>query len=438
MFRVAIIGRPNVGKSTLFNRLCRRRRAIVGDEAGITRDRLYGKADWLGRYFEVIDTGGMIPNPDELIPSRILEQAQTAIQEADALLWVVDARVGVTPLERALVEILRPYQGRTLLVANKVDSDRQEVLAPEFYAFGWDTIFPISAEHGRGIDTVLDEIIRRMPDDGTPTEANPLEIKVAIVGRPNVGKSLLVNRLLGEERVIVSDIPGTTRDAVDSQIVYKEQAYRIVDTAGIRRKGKTDLMAEKLSVIMARKHMEQAKIVLLVMDAAAGIAHADAVIAGYAEKAGASVILALNKWDLIRKDTQTIEAYTRRLRSRMKFLEYAPIVTVSALKGVRVMKLFDFIKQADAGRRIRVPTAELNAFFEKEVKSKVLTANPKRKFEVRYITQVKTDPPTFVLFTTTRDKLHFSTERFIINNIRERYGFYASPIRLLQRTKARK
>lgn len=439
MYKVAVIGRPNVGKSTLFNRLCRQRRAIVGDEPGITRDRLYGQADWLGRYFEIIDTGGIIINEEAIIPSRILEQARVAIDEADILLWVVDARAGITPLERSLLEILHPYRNKTLLLANKVDSNRQEMDIHQFYEFGWDTVYPISAEHGRGVDAVLDEIIRRIPEgQGGEPAAKPHEISVAIVGRPNVGKSQLLNRLVGEERVIVSDIPGTTRDAIDTQLVYQDQAYRIIDTAGIRRKGKTELMAEKLSVIMARKHMDRAKVALVVMDAAAGITRPDAVIAGYAHEAGCSIILVLNKWDLIKKDTFTIEAFTKRVRTRMKFLEYAPIVTVSALKGLRVLKLLDYIKQADEARRLRISTSDLNAFFESEVKDLVLTANPKRRFEVRYITQIKIDPPRFVLFTTTRDKLHFSTERFIINKIREKYGFYAAPIRLIQRTKARK
>ena len=434
MFKVAIIGRPNVGKSTLFNRLCRQRRAIVGDESGITRDRLYGKADWLGRYFEVIDTGGMIPDEQDLIPARVLEQAGVAIDQADILLWVVDARAGITPLDLTLAEVLRRHRPKTLLVPNKVDTDTQEAHAAQFYEFGWDTIYPVAAEHGRGVDAVLDEIIRRMPGEaGPPPEEGPPEVAVAIVGRPNVGKSQLVNRLLGEERVIVSDIPGTTRDAIDTGLTFEGQRYRIIDTAGIRRKGKTEGMAEKLSVVMARKHMARARVALVIMDAADAISRPDATIAGYAEAAGCSIILVLNKWDLVAKDTFTIESYTKRVRSRMKFLEYAPIVTVSALKGTRVLKLLEHVQQADAARRQRVPTAELNEFFESEVRDMVLTANPGRKFEVRYITQVKTDPPTFVLFTRARGRLHFSTERFIINKIRERYGFYATPIRLVQR-----
>jgi GTPase len=440
MFRVAIVGRPNVGKSTLFNRLCGSRRAIVGDEPGITRDRLYGTAEWLGRTFEVLDTGGLMPGVRDVIPAKILEQVETAIRESHLLLFVVDGRAGPTPADEQLLPILRRSGRQMWVVVNKVDSAGQEADTSPFYAFGAVEVFAVSAEHNRGIADLLDCIVP-LVGDAVPTpapraEPEPDEIAVAVVGRPNVGKSSLVNRLLGTERAIVSEIPGTTRDSVDTLLVREGRRYRIIDTAGIRRKGRTEERTEKISVIVARKSLEAADVALLLLDAEEGVTKLDAAIGGYAEESGCSVIIVVNKWDkLAEKETHTVEEYTETIRRRMKYLSYAPVITVSALTGQRVSRLFDMVSRADDGRRTRVATGVLNNMFVPDLQSEWRPDHPNQTIDIRYITQVRGEPPTFILFNPSRKPLHFSTERFILNKLRERFGFYATPIRLRQRLK---
>src|ERR1043165_9325330 len=367
---VAIVGRPNVGKSTLFNRLIGQRRAIVGDEPGITRDRMYGEAEWNGQRFAIVDTGGIVPDDEAVIPANIFRQAAVAIDEAVALIWVVDARKGVTPLDEELAQLLRATGKPVLVAANKVDAASLEDEAGDFHRFGFAEVFPISAEHGNGIGEALDELVETIAtrghgdaetrggsatmsegaDDGsrqgakTQSEAKrgsstsrregSREINLAIVGRPNVGKSSLLNRLLGEERAIVSPVAGTTRDSVDTLLKTDTQIFRIIDTAGIRRKGKTTAMAEKLSVIMARKSLERADVAIVLLDAEEGVTALDAKIAGYAVESGCSIILALNKWDLLAdKDSSAGAKFERKLRDQMKFLSWAPVVTTSALTG---------------------------------------------------------------------------------------------------------
>src|ERR1051326_3942495 len=354
---VAIVGRPNVGKSTLFNRLIGERRSIVGDEPGITRDRIYGESTWNGKPFALVDTGGIVPDDDALIPANILKQAGVAIEEAQALVWMVDARKGVTPLDEELARLLRGTGKRVIVAANKADAVNWESDAGEFHEFGFAEVVPISAEHGNGIGEMLDSIVAGLRvarktensvETGDPGSSPTVregvsvsredakaqsyakrDLNLAIVGRPNVGKSSLLNRLLGEERAIVSPIAGTTRDAVDTLLQTDEQTYRLIDTAGIRRKGKTREMAEKLSVIMARKSLERADVAIIVLDAQEGIAQLDAAIAGYAVEAGCSIILALNKWDALEgKLTGTPAAFERKLRDQMKFLSWAPVVTL--------------------------------------------------------------------------------------------------------------
>ena len=474
---VAIVGRPNVGKSTLFNRLIGERRAIVGDEPGITRDRIYGESEWNGRQFALVDTGGIVPDDEAVIPANIFKQAAVAIDEALALIWVVDARKGVTPLDEELARLLRETGKRVMVAANKVDAARLEDEASDFHRFGFADVFPISAEHGNGIgemlDAVAEELTRRHRHGetrgrgdgeipgveaeqgtgkdggesqlaGTEMPALRHEINLAIVGRPNVGKSSLLNRLLGEERAIVSPVAGTTRDSVDTILKTDKHTFRVIDTAGIRRKGKTTEMAEKLSVIMARKSLERADVAIVLLDAEEGVTALDATIAGYAVEAGCSIILALNKWDLLAdKDSSAGARFERKLRDQMKFLSWAPVVTASALTGQRVQKFLPLAVRANTRRSVRIPTSRLNEFFEREVrrKSGVTPAKTFRgsRLHVQYITQTGVRPPTFIVFTAGgKAGLHFSFLRHLENRLREEFDFFGTPIRIVERHKSRK
>jgi GTP-binding protein len=450
---VAIVGRPNVGKSTLFNRLIGHRRAIVGDEPGITRDRIYGEADWNGTPFALVDTGGIVPDDDAVIPANILKQAGFAIDHAVALIWVVDARKGITPLDQELARLLRSTGKRVLVAANKADAVNLESDAGEFHGFGFMDVFPISAEHGNGIGEMLDALVSSAswqlaaPLESLVAEASyqlaPQELRLAIVGRPNVGKSSLLNRLLGEERAIVSPVAGTTRDAVDTLLETPEQKFRIIDTAGIRRKGKTLAMAEKLSVVMARKSLERADVAIVVLDAEQGVAALDAAIAGYAFAEGCSIILALNKWDALEnKKTGTPAAFERKVREQMKFLSWAPVVTISALKGQRVGKLLPLVIKANEARKVRIPTSRLNEFFTREIRQRsgILPAKTHggSRSHVQYLTQIGVRPPTMVVFTSGgKAGLHFSFVRHLENRLREEFDFFATPIRIVERHKTK-
>ena len=460
---VAIVGRPNVGKSTLFNRLIGERRSIVGDEPGITRDRIYGEADWQTKRFAIVDTGGIVPDDDAVIPANILKQAGFAIDEAEALIWVVDARKGITPLDQELALLLRSTGKRVLVAANKADAVRLEGDAGEFHSFGFAEVFAISAEHGNGIGDLLDTIVTGFRGSGptvkedseAETSALPgksnrgralpaRELRLAIVGRPNVGKSSLLNRLLGEERAIVSPLAGTTRDTVDTLLETSTQTFRIIDTAGIRRKGKTQAMAEKLSVVMARKSLERADVAIVVLDAEQGIAALDATIAGYAAEAGCSIILVLNKWDTLEnKKTGSAAAFERKIREQMKFLSWASIVTISALTGQRVRKLLPLAAQANKDRNVRISTSRLNEFFDRTI-TQGSGINPAKshgasRLHVQYITQISVRPPTFVVFTAGgKAGLHFSFVRHLENRMREEFGFFATPIRIVERHKSKR
>lgn len=439
---VAIIGRPNVGKSTLFNRIVGARRAIVGDLPGITRDRIYGEAQWQNRAFRVVDTGGIVPDDDAVIPANILRQARAAIDEADLLLLVVDVRAGISPLDEELSQMLRALGKTVFVVANKSDTIRVADHAGEFHSFGYEDVFPVSAEHSLGIGELLDAVIDQLPAI-EPREASRRPISVAIIGRPNVGKSSLVNNLLGQERVIVSPIAGTTRDSVDTLFEFGSESgetveLRLVDTAGIRRKGKTEEMAEKLSVVMARKNIEASDVVLLVIDAVEGITALDAHIGGYAHEAGRSVIIVVNKWDLIAKDTHTMKVFEEKVRDGLKFLDYAPIVFISAVSGQRVHRIPELIARADAARNRRISTGELNRFFHDFLDQPRAAVSGRRQLKVQYLTQAGTRPPTFILFTSgSKAKLHFSYERYLINRLRESFDFFATPIRIIQRIKSK-
>lgn len=429
---VAIIGRPNVGKSTLFNKICEKHKALVGNEAGMTRDRITEIANWKGRRFEIIDTGGIIPSDDQPIPQNILNQAKKAIEKASVILFVVDCRTGIVPADQELAKFLIESSKPVLLTVNKLDSPKSWNDAQQFYELGLGEIFPISAEHGLNIGDLLDVVIDALPQEEPSTDSVEREIRVAIVGKPNVGKSTLLNRVLGEERSIVSSVPGTTRDAVDSLAIRNDRLYRFIDTAGIRKKSQTERMAEKLSVIMARKSLERCDVALVVIDACEGISTLDATIAGYAQAAGSSVIIVINKWDKISKDTFTMHTFEEEIRAKIKYLNYAPIVFISAQTGQRVIKLFALIDQVFEARRFRVTTGELNSFLQ----NVALTKAPvpfTDQVKVQYMTQVGVAPPVFALFTNRRSKIHFSLERFLVNQIRARFGFLGTPIMIKQK-----
>ena len=430
--RVVILGRPNVGKSRLFNRICGRRRALVGDEPGMTRDRIYSPAEWRGRSFDVVDTGGLIPAEKDLIASEIWRQARMAIDEAAHLVLVVDAREGVVPLDEELAHFARRTGKPFSLAANKVDSAQDVVLAADFHRLAQD-VFPLSAEHGLGVDDLLDHIVAGLGGPAANTEtlqAEPEPIRVAIIGRPNVGKSTLLNSLLQEERSIVTPVPGTTRDAVDADLERAGSRFRIIDTAGIRAKGKTKLLAEKLSVIQARKHLERADVALLVLDALEGVTALDTHIGGYAHESHRSVVLAVNKWDAVSRGPTARAEYTRTVRRRMKYLDYAPLAFISAKNGVGLGRLLEAIAQVAEARRSRVTTAEMNRFFQDLGFDRVPgPSGPGGKpLKLYYLTQAGVAPPVFVAFTNSAQKLHFSVERYLENRIRERFGFAGTPI----------
>lgn len=439
---VAIIGRPNVGKSTLFNRLTSSRKAIVGDEPGITRDRIYGDVDWKAKTFRLVDTGGIVPDDDAIIPANIFRQASQAITEAKAIVWVVDSRAGVTPLDEELAVLLRNTGKPVFIAANKAESNRVEAEAGEFYRFGFE-LMPISAEHGTGVGDLLDQIfnVLEFGDEAIKNEIEP--IRLAVIGRPNVGKSSLLNKILGEERVIVSPVAGTTRDAVDTELIVDDARFLLIDTAGIRRKGKTTMMAEKLSVVMARKSLERADVAILVIDALEGVTGLDANIAGYAVESGCSIIIAVNKWDAVEdKGTATAAEFERELRRQMKFLDWAPMITVSALTGQRVTRILPLVSRAFEARNSRIPTAMLNRFFEREIVQPKGSAAPApvkggvSRLKVQFIAQAGIRPPLFILFTSGgRPGLHFSYIRHVENRLRESFDFFATPIRLIERHK---
>lgn len=458
---IAIVGRPNVGKSTLFNRIIGSRRAIVGDEPGITRDRLYGETTWEGRRLRVVDTGGIIPDEKEHIPAEIFRQARVALDEAAAIIMVVDARTELAAPDMELARLLRRLGKPLFLAVNKVDSRQQEAEAENFRRLGLGDVYPVSAEHGTGTAELLDAIIKVIPTVTPETESGitseesppdqesesegqqelaPRETKVAIIGHPNVGKSTLLNALTGTSRAIVSPIAGTTRDAVDERIERDGKSYRFIDTAGIRRKGKTHLMAEKLSVVMARKHLEAADVALLVVDAVEGVTALDATIGGYAHESGRSVVIVVNKWDLVgpaREDggrPADRKLYEQQIRRALKFLDYAPVVFISAETGKNLDRLFQELEVVAAERRKRISTAQMNRFLE-TVDFERAAVPYRQKVKVFYMTQASVAPPTFVLFTDKDVKLHYSYERFVENRIRQAFGFAGAPIRIKNRAR---
>ena len=486
---VAICGRPNVGKSTLFNRLTGTRRSIVGDEPGITRDRIYGEVEWAGREVRLVDTGGVVPDDEALIPAEIFRQAKVGLEEADAIIMVVDGRTELASPDRDMAKLLIRGGKPLFLAVNKIDSAELEAGAENFRKLGFKNLSPISAEHGHGIGDLLDEVWAALPPEFVAEEpeenlegfeeefeedmdggGDPLpgaeepdddiedareqgtgrrlrshgehvarETKVAIIGRPNVGKSTLLNALTKSERAIVSPIAGTTRDAVDEVVSREGHDFRFIDTAGIRRKGKTKLLAEKLSVIMSRKHLEAADVALLVIDAAEGVAAADANIGGYAHESGRSVIIVINKWDLMSKvgpDGMRLsdgkppadkKIYEQQVRDALKYLDYAPMLFVTASESKGIEEVFKKVELVSRERRKRVTTGQMNRFLDK-IDFQRASVPMKKRIKIYYMTQAAVAPPTFVLFTDRDVKLHFSYERFLANEIRDTFKFIGSPI----------
>ena len=469
----AIVGRPNVGKSTLFNRLTGSRRAIVGDEPGITRDRLYSQVNWDGRLLRVVDTGGIVPDDKALIPAEIFRQAKVALEESNAVVMVVDARTELASPDMELARLLQRLGKPLFLAVNKVDSAKQEAAAQNFRTLGIREVFPIAAEHGLGTMELMDAIMEVVPvvmapdepehdrhgtknvpagdgeeespgeeSEAAASEEEKKETKVAIIGHPNVGKSTLLNILTGSSRAIVSPIAGTTRDAIDELIEKDGHTYRFIDTAGIRRKGKTHLMAEKLSVVMARKHLEAADVALLVIDAVEGVTGLDATIGGYAHESGRSVIVIVNKWDLVgpgRKDGRPPadrDLYEKQARRALKFLEYAPMVFVSATAGKNIDKIFRALELVARERRKRIGTSQMNKFLE-SVDFTRASVPHRQQVKIFYMTQAYASPPTFILFTDKDVKLHFSYERFLQNQIRQKFGFVGTPIWIKNRPRTK-
>ncbi|MBW2120978.1 MAG: ribosome biogenesis GTPase Der [Deltaproteobacteria bacterium] len=425
---VAIVGRPNVGKSTLFNRIIRTRKAIVEDEPGVTRDRNYGEASWGDRSFTLIDTGGFEPVSRERLPAQIREQIQLAIDEADLIIFLMDGKEGLTPADEEIDRLLRVHHKPLIYTVNKIDSPQHEARVFDFYSLGVDRIFPVSASHGYGVEELLDEITRALPRGGPAVDEE--RIRVAVVGRPNVGKSSWINRVLGQERLLVDDRPGTTRDAIDTPFAIGPRKYLLIDTAGIRRKKKIGLRLEKYAVVEALKSIDRCDVALLLLDPFEKVTEQDARIGGFIQEKGRACVIAVNKWDQVKKDNTTVKTYTEEIRQGLKHLAYAPIVFISALTGQRVRKTLDLIDQVATAHQKRVGTSLLNTFVREAVERFPPRVHRRKRGKIYFVTQASTKPPTFVAFVNDPDAIHFSYERYLINQIRERFDFQGTPIRI--------
>jgi GTPase len=434
---VAIVGRPNVGKSTLFNRLVGERAAIVEDLPGTTRDRLYGEYEWRGRTVAVIDTGGIVPDPTEDIPESVLEQARLAIEEADVVLFMVDARTGLIPVDKEIAEFLRRSQTPIALAVNKADNVKQELGSVEFHALGLGDPIPVSAARGLNVGDLLDTIHGVLPP-GMEEEVDEEVARVAIVGRPNVGKSSLVNALTGKKRAVVAATPGTTRDAVDTQMVYKDQPIVLVDTAGIRRRGRIGPGIEKYSVLRAFRAIERSDVAVLIVDATEPWAAQDAHVAGFVQEEAKGLVVAVNKWDAVVKDSHSMSEYQRHLRQQFHFMPYVPIVFISAKTGQRIEHVLDRALSIRAERSKRISTGPLNDAIRRALAEHQPPSSRGKLLKVFYITQIGTDPPSFVVIVNDPDLVHFGFRRFLENRLRDKFGFFGTPIRLYFRPRGRK
>ncbi|AQQ53637.1 ribosome biogenesis GTPase Der [Planococcus lenghuensis] len=431
---VAIVGRPNVGKSTIFNRIVGDRVSIVEDEPGVTRDRIYSSAEWLAHEFNLIDTGG-IDLSDEPFLEQIRQQAEIAMDEADVIIFLVNGREGVTVQDEQVAKILYRTNKPVVLAVNKIDNPDMREMIYDFYSLGFGEPFPISGSHGLGLGDLLDEAARHFPDKPEEDYEEDV-IKFSLIGRPNVGKSSLVNVLLGEERVIVSDIAGTTRDAIDTEYEYNDQEYVIIDTAGMRKRGKVYEATEKYSVLRALRAIERSDVVLVVLNGEEGIQEQDKKIAGYAHEAGKGVIIVVNKWDAVEKDEKTMNEKTKEIRAHFLFLDYAPILFVSAKTKQRVHNLLEIINRVSENHSLRIQSSILNEVIADAVAMNPAPSDKGRRLRIYYMTQVAVKPPTFVVFVNEPELMHFSYERFLQNRIRETFDFEGTPIRLIIRARA--
>lgn len=424
---VAIVGRPNVGKSCLFNRIIRQRVAIVEGEPGVTRDRIYAEAEWLGHKFLLVDTGGIERDPDVEIQQATRRQAEEAVREADVILFTVDVRAGLTAGDEDVADLLRTTNRPVVVVANKADDATADAYASEFYALGLGDPIPVSAEHGRNIGDLLDRVIAHFPPS-TADDDDTHEIRVAVIGRPNVGKSSLVNTLVGHERMIVSDVPGTTRDAIDTVVEYENQTFRLIDTAGIRRKTRIESSVEHYSVLRAVRAAERSDVCVVVIDAVEGVTEQDRRIAGIAHEAGKGVVLVVNKWDLVEKDAHTMQEYEAEVRNSLAYLHYAPIVFVSALTGQRAHRVLETAQFVYEQAVTRVSTGRINEVLQEAIQLHQPPSDKGKRLRIYYATQVGVQPPHFVLFMNDPKLFHFSYRRYLEGRFRDAFGFVGTPI----------
>lgn len=436
---VAIVGRPNVGKSTLFNRITRTRGAIVDDQPGVTRDRLFADATWDDIAFTVVDTGGFSTDTEDPFTPRIRAQVLQAIEDADVVVWVLDGKGGILPYDTEMAAVLRGIPKPLVCVANKIDDMAQEDRVYDFYQLGIEHILPVSAEHKYGFNDFMDALVGAFPrtPDPAPRASDPI-VSLAVVGRPNVGKSSLINRILGEERLLVSDVPGTTRDAVDTHFSHKDKCYRLIDTAGIRRKAKVDQKVEKFSIIKALKSLERCDVALIVMDAGEGITEQDITIAGYARERGCGAIFVMNKWDLVEKDPGVGRKFRQAIEESAKFMGYAPSVMVSARTGRHFSRIFPLVDEVYEQYCRRIGTGQVNRIIEEAVRKNEPPLQNGRRVKLYYGAQVSTRPPTFVIFTNRPEGIHFSYERYITNQIRRETGLEKAPVKLFFRQRTRR
>jgi GTP-binding protein len=425
---VCIVGRPNVGKSTLFNRIVGRRIAITEDTPGVTRDRIYAEAEWLNKHFTLIDTGGLEPESEDIFHKNIRKQVEIAIDTADVILFVVDGLQGVTPVDRDIANMLRLVDKKVILVCNKIDSKNRMDNVFEFYELGMGNPIPVSAEQGLGIGDLMDEIIKHFPEN-KDTEYDEDLIRVAVIGKPNVGKSSLINRILGEERVIVTDIPGTTRDAIDTYFTYNDNRYVFIDTAGLRRKRSINEDIERYSVIRTLSAIDRSNICIMVIDGTIGVTEQDTKIVGYAHDNGKAMIIAVNKWDIVEKDHNTYLEMERDIREKMSFVSYAPIVFISAKTGKRIDKLFEVLEAVNNNYNLRISTGVLNDIINEAVLMNQPPSDKGERLKIYYGTQVSVRPPKFLIFVNKKKLVHFSYERYLENQMRQNFGFDGTPIR---------